>query len=99
MRSRFTAYALGEHGEYLLATWHPDSRPPLSAAALSAREVNWQQLLVLASEQQGDKGTVEFEATFIDASGSAATHHELSRFVRVAGKWLYVDGTVDQAGN
>jgi len=60
---------------------------------LSAREVNWQRLEVLASEQHGDQGTVEFKATFVDSSGSAATRHELSRFVRMAGKWLYVDGT------
>ena len=98
MRSRFTAYALGGQGDYLLATWHPDTRPPFSASELSARElpvrkVNWQRLEVLASEQHGDQGTVEFKATFVDSSGSAATHHELSRFVRMAGKWLYVDGT------
>ncbi len=93
MRSRFTAYSLGGHGEYLLATWHPDTRPPLTATELSAQEVQWQGLQVLTSQQHGDEGTVEFKATFVDSNGNAATHHELSRFVRLAGKWLYVDGT------
>lgn len=97
MRSRFSAYAVGGYGDYLLATWHPDTRPELSAAALSRRELHWQSLQVLASQQQGDQGSVEFIATFAatDAlDGSAGSHHEQSRFVRVAGKWLYVDGTL-----
>ncbi len=98
MRSRFTAYSLGGHGEYLLATWHPDTRPPLTATELSAQEwsaqeVQWQRLQILTSEQHGDEGTVELKATFVDSNGNAATHHELSRVVRLAGKWLYVDGT------
>lgn len=93
MRSRFTAFALGGHGEYLLATWHPDTRPPLAAVELSQREMHWKSLQVLASTQHGDQGTVEFKATFEDSAGSGATHHELSRFVRLAGKWFYVDGT------
>lgn len=94
MRSRFSAYALGGHGAYLLATWHPDTRPMLSAVELSRRELHWQNLQILASQQQGNQGTVEFIASFEDGGGNKGTHQEQSRFVRVAGKWLYVDGTL-----
>ena len=36
MRSRYSAYALGNHGEYLLRTWFPPTARGLSAAILSA---------------------------------------------------------------
>ena len=112
MRSRYSAYALGGHGAYLLASWHPDSRPLLSAAALSVRELHWQNLQLLDYWQQGNRGTVEFIATFTRADDRvvgdrvvgdraadkvAETHHERSRFVRVAGKWLYVDGNQESS--
>lgn len=91
MRSRYTAYALGGHGEYLLATWHPDTTPPVAAAVLSAVEQQWLGLSVLDYSQRGDSGTVEFAARFTDGDGISQVHHEVSRFQRVGGKWLYLD--------
>lgn len=92
MRSRYSAYALGGHGNYLLETWHPDSCVGLSAESLSARTLNWQDLTILSFSQQGNESMVEFEARFVDADGNSGHHHEISRFVRLDGKWLYVSG-------
>lgn len=91
MRSRYSAFALGGHGEYLLTTWHPGTAPNTEAATLSLRELDWQQLEILNFAQHSDHGTVEFIAHFRDANGKLGSHHEISRFQRVAGKWLYVD--------
>ncbi len=91
MRSRFTAYFIGGAGNYLMATWHPANRKGQNAQSLSQRLVNWQRLEVIDSSQQGDKGAVEFKATFLDANGKPGVHHEISTFVRVKGVWYYVD--------
>lgn len=91
MRSRYSAYALGGHGDYLLETWHPDSASGLTAESLSAKNLNWQGLRILDFSQNGNESRVEFEARFIDGDGSSGLHHEISRFVRLNGKWLYVD--------
>lgn len=90
MRSRFTAYFIGA-GPYLLATWHPANRQGQTAQNLSQRLVNWQSLEVIDSSQQGDKGAVEFKATFLDANGQPGVHHEISTFLREKGTWYYVD--------
>ncbi|MGI9295045.1 MAG: YchJ family protein, partial [Pseudomonadales bacterium] len=47
MRSRFSAYALGGHGEYLLRTWFPATAKYLTAAALSESSGEWYKLEVL----------------------------------------------------
>lgn len=92
MRSRYSAYALGGHGAYLVDTWHPDSCVGLSAESLSAKALNWQNLTILNFSQQGNESMVEFEAQFVNADGSPGHHHEISRFVRINGNWLYVSG-------
>ena len=92
MRSRYSAYALGGHGEYLLQTWHPDSRGTLQALDLDLRTTNWTKLEVLQAQQSGNTGSVEFVAHFSQADGSQGIHHELSNFVREKGHWLYIDG-------
>ncbi len=91
MRSRYSAFALGGHGDYLLETWHPVAAGGLTAESLSARTLDWQGLRILDFSQNGDEGVVEFEARFIDGDGNSGRHHEISRFARMNGKWLYVD--------
>ena len=90
MRSRYTAYFIGGAGNYLLYTWHPANRQGQSAAELSQRSVKWTGLEIIDSSQQGDKGAVEFKATFIDAQGREGSHHEISTFLREKGMWYYV---------
>ncbi|PSL37835.1 SEC-C motif-containing protein [Labedella gwakjiensis] len=92
MRSRFTAFVLHD-ARYLLATWHPTTRPP--RLHLDA-DVRWLRLLILGHAKGGPfdtEGTVEFEAIFRTADGRGV-QHENSRFVREHGQWFYVSGTV-----
>ncbi|AEG42965.1 YchJ family protein [Isoptericola variabilis] len=94
MRSRYSAFAVGD-ARYLLATWHPSTRP--SSLELDPDQV-WRRLDVLATRAGGpfdDAGEVEFAASFRDAStGERGRLHEVSRFVRDGGTWFYVDGDV-----
>ena len=90
MRSRYSAFALGDGG-YLLATWHPSTRP--GALDLDGR-VRWTGLDVLATSGGSllaAEGTVEFRASYV-VDGRSDVQHENSRFVRVDGRWLYLDG-------
>jgi SEC-C motif-containing protein len=78
--------------DYLLATWHPSTRP----AELEAPEpgLKWLGLDVRAHRiQDVDHATVEFVARS-KLGGRAHRLHELSRFVREAGHWLYLDGNL-----
>lgn len=86
MRSRYAAFARGEAG-YLLATWHPRTRP---AHLVLDDDVAWTGLEVRATEGGGPDdaaGVVEFVARH-----EGGRLHERSRFERRAGRWLYVDG-------
>ena len=94
MRSRYTAYALGGYGDYLLRTWFPATAQGLTAASLSQREVEWLGLEVLDTVQRGDKAEVEFRAHYRNADGSPGVMHERSVFTRTAGRWFYVGGQV-----
>jgi SEC-C motif-containing protein len=90
MRSRYSAFALGDSG-YLLETWHPTTRP--RTLALDPR-VRWTGLDVLATTGGGllgADGTVEFRAHYL-VDGAPGAQHELSRFVRHGGRWRYLDG-------
>lgn len=88
MRSRYCAFALGGYADYLIHTWHPSTAPDISD--LSETGPEWVMLDVVGSEQNGNSGTVEFKAVYIDEEGHEAVHHEVSEFVRVKGKWYYV---------
>lgn len=92
MRSRYSAFAKGLP-DYLLHSWHPDTRPECMDLD---RSMHWTGLRVIETVEGGvqdDVGTVTFEADHLSPSG-AATLREVSRFERVAGRWVYVSGTV-----
>ncbi len=106
MRSRYSAYALGGLGQYLLETWFPASVGQLTAYELSQKGTHWIKLAVLNKSQSGDNGYVEFLASYTDGPTDVSSakgnehidqkvYHERSVFKRVAGKWLYVG--VDQS--
>jgi SEC-C motif-containing protein len=86
MRSRYSAYALGELA-YLETTWHPDSCPP--DLALDP-EIRWIGLEILAFEPGETAARVEFEARFL-AHDTVDAVHECSSFVREQGKWMYTE--------
>ena len=93
MRSRYTAYTLLRE-DYLLATWHPSTRPASLGLADDAA-TKWLGLEVKRREQQ-DAGhaIVEFVARY-KVHGRAHRLHEVSRFVREQGHWLYLGGELD----
>jgi SEC-C motif domain protein len=93
MRARYSAYAL-RLALFLLATWHPRTRPRPEALDLGGSGTKWLGLKILRSEQQpdADEGSVEFIARYRVGGGRAVRLHEVSRFVRENGAWLYVDG-------
>lgn len=88
MRSRYTAFALGDV-DHVFRSWHPATRPD-DLAALP--RIEWQGLDVVEVVDGGpadDEGVVEFVARHADGS-----MHERSRFVRRAGRWVYLDGEI-----
>jgi SEC-C motif domain protein len=89
MRSRYSAYVLGEL-DYLRATWHPQTRP--SSLEPAAAGLRWLGLEIRRHLQQDERhATVEFVARS-KLGGRATRMHELSRFERIDGRWFYVDG-------
>lgn len=94
MRSRYSAFVLGRE-DYLLATWHPDTRPPALDLATPPRP-QWLGLAVKAhAATEADRATVEFVARY-KLNGRAHRMQERSRFERVDGRWYYVDGDVSE---
>jgi SEC-C motif-containing protein len=90
MRSRYTAYVRRDEA-YLLRTWKASRRPK----SLELDATIWLGLEVLATDAGGAddaRGTVEFIARYEDASGAVDAVRERSRFKRVGGAWVYVDG-------
>lgn len=89
MRSRYAAFATGD-AAYLLATWHPDTRP--ARLDLDPR-TRWTGLDVTATTDGGvfhHDGTVTFRAHYRE-SGRDAVLEEHSAFTRVDGRWMYVE--------
>ncbi len=88
MRSRYSAYTL-QLDDYLLATWHPSTRPTTPFHHESG--LRWLGLQVLRHDSiDADHAQVEFVARS-KLGGRAHRLRELSRFVRVDGRWFYLD--------
>jgi SEC-C motif-containing protein len=93
MRSRYTAFVVADT-DYLLRTWHPRTRPDRLRLDSGRR---WYLLEVLHTERGGPfdrSGLVEFRAHYRH-DGRSAVLHEFSRFVRLEGAWVYVDGDIE----
>ncbi|MFD0739648.1 YchJ family protein [Lysobacter koreensis] len=89
MRSRYSAYVRAD-AEYLLATWHPSTRPPALEFDPATR---WLGLQVKRHALTGeDSAVVEFVARCRTGGAAAVRLHEISRFVREDGRWYYLDG-------
>ncbi|MFN6997140.1 MAG: YchJ family protein [Aquincola tertiaricarbonis] len=90
MRSRYSAFVL-QDADYLLQTWHPRTRP---AEVVFEPGLRWLGLQVRRHVPLGeDEATVEFVARS-KLAGRAHRLHETSRFLREAGRWYYLDGTL-----
>jgi len=89
MRSRFTAFALGDEA-HLLRSWHASTRPASVSFVPGQRWTRLEVLATLAGELLDPEGEVEFRAHH-DRRGRAGVLHELSRFVRDDhGRWVYL---------
>jgi len=92
MRSRYTAYVVGD-SQYLLATWHPSTRPPTLELPT---DVKWQSLKIKSTrkgQQNETNGTVEFIAVS-KTDGKAHRLHENSGFVYENNQWFYLEGKI-----
>ncbi len=90
MRSRFTAFAVGDR-EYLLDTWHPSTRPSSVDLDEETRWLHLEIVDVVDGSLFHDAGIVEFTAVYRDADGRGEMT-ERSTFERVDGRWFYVSG-------
>lgn len=93
MRSRYTAFTR-QRGDYLLATWHPSTRPAtMDAGSWPDQWLGLEVRRHRVSLDDPDQASVEFVARSRTA-GRATRLHETSRFVREAGRWFYLDGVI-----
>ncbi|MGO1793547.1 MAG: YchJ family protein [Oceanisphaera sp.] len=97
MRSRYSAFVLGL-GDYLLSTWHPDTRGQLTAGELRTvgHSTEWLGLTIIfaTGEATNATGMVEFKARYRE-NGRVVSLHERSNFERLSGRWLYRDGLIN----
>ncbi|MGP9764639.1 YchJ family protein [Halomonas sp. AOP13-D3-9] len=93
MRSRYVAFVLGLT-DYLLATWHPSTRP---AELAPDPDAEWKSLSIISAEPPIENiGYVHFRACFYERGRVQKGWHvleEVSRFVNEQQRWWYVDGT------
>ena len=86
MRSRYAAYFLQDTA-YVLETCHPETRPQ----DLDLNDgIKYTGLTV--HDATGDE--VEFSVTLKTPDGQGHRFRERSRFERLDGRWVYVDGKV-----
>ena len=92
MRSRYTAYAVGDEA-YLFDSWHHSTRPQTLDLA-QQNSIKWVGLKILSHCVDTDNpasASVEFVARY-KLNGKAQKMQELSDFVYEDGRWFYVDG-------
>lgn len=96
MRSRYVAFVRRD-AAYLYRTWAPSTRP--SQASLRQLPVTqWLGLQIIRVEAGGVEdtaGVVEFIARWQDGHGVVQSMHEVSRFEREKGRWVYRSGDVN----
>lgn len=88
MRSRYTAFALGD-AEHLWRTWHPRTRPDDVGIDPAMEWLGLEVTDTVAGGPDDDTGEVAFTARFTSPAGDGAVV-ERSRFIRRAGRWVYV---------
>ena len=93
MRSRYTAYAVGS-ADHLFRSWHARTRPDDVAPDERVRWVGLSVVDVVGGGVEDPEGLVEFRAQWVsddDGPVRRGEVHERSRFVRRAGRWVYLD--------
>jgi SEC-C motif-containing protein len=97
MRARYSAFATGTPA-FLHSSLAPEAAADYSPEETEAWAKNsqWKGLEIVATEAGGEAdevGTVEFIARY-RMNGKDYAHHELSRFRKEKGRWMYVDGVI-----
>jgi SEC-C motif domain protein len=100
MRSRYSAFVRGNF-DHLEGSLAPEARAKFNRSATEARAggITWLGLDIRAATGGGaedDTGTVEFAARFKEpGQEEELIHHELARFRREEGRWVYVEGAMN----
>jgi SEC-C motif-containing protein len=96
MRARYTAHVLREY-DFLVESMHPGHRAGIDAKETEewSGKVQWSGLEVFSATPGAtdDEGGVSFAAHF-NVNGEDREFREDARFVRMDGRWYYVDGKV-----
>ncbi len=95
MRSRYSAYAIGDSA-YIVKTTHPEN-PDFSkdiatwraSIDLFSKQTQFENLEILEWSDEAEEAFVTFRATL-----SSGLMVEKSRFLQIAGRWLYLDGMI-----
>ena len=95
MRSRYSAYALGEV-DWIVASQCEEGRQIVDreATAQWSKQSTWRGMEVLTTQEGGaddQQGLVEFKAHYT-VNGEDITHHEVAHFRRENNDWVFVDG-------
>jgi len=95
MRSRYSAYALGEI-DWIYESQSPDGRQFVDRQATEAwsKKSNWKSLELVETKDGGpddSEGLVEFKANY-ELAGEDIKHHEIASFRKEDGVWYFVDG-------
>lgn len=93
MRSRYTAFALKKI-DYIFNTLDPQARGDFDRQTNVdwAEQSTFTNLEIVKSTMEGNKGIVEFKATFQTADGQSHVHHEHSKFRKQGGVWYFREG-------
>lgn len=96
MRSRYSAYTLQDI-DYIVQTTVPSQQESLNTAAMQtwSRETDWRGLDVLSHVSGIGKNHAQVEFTaYFNSGGKVQHHHERSAFVKIDGRWYFIDPTV-----
>ena len=95
MRSRYSAYALG-NVRHIMATTHPDSPRQQEDKAAWRRylkhfcqQTTFAALTILDSDEADEQATVTFWAGLMQ-QGEDVSYTEQSQFEKINGRWLYI---------
>lgn len=98
MRSRYTAYVVHEIDYIMDTCTRSDKEREIDREATEkwSRDSQWMGLKILKTEkgkEEDSEGVVEFTATY-SQKGLVDVHHEVAKFVKQAGFWMYDTGHV-----
>lgn len=96
MRSRYTAFTQA-NAEYIVQTTVPSQQVLLDVRSIRewGKQTDWAGLQIIAHQPNLSKihSMVEFHAYFNGENGREI-HHERSLFVKIDGRWYFVDPSV-----